>query len=92
MLDRLIPASHSRRRDLRLSRSRHEHAPSAADSGSWIREAETIAAQEWLTDAASWIREAEAIAARASLIDTPSWIREAEATAEREWLAHGRTA
>lgn len=49
-IDRLIPASQSRRRELQLSRSRREPPPAAA-SASCIAEAEAIAAREWLDDA-----------------------------------------
>lgn len=63
LIDRLIPASESRRRELQLYRSRCESAQNAIDTASWAREAEIIAAQEWLTDTPHWIREAKAIAA-----------------------------
>lgn len=69
LIDRLIPASESRRRELQLCRSRYEHTQNAIDTASWIREAEIIAAHEWLTDTTFWIREAKAIAAYEWLSD-----------------------
>ena len=92
MIDRLIPASQSRRRELRLGRSRGQHPTRVPDAASCIREAESIAAREWLAVTASSVSEAETVAPHEWPVYVPSWIREAEATAALEWLADGRTA
>ena len=69
LLVRLIPASESRRRELRLGRSHQELARNAADTASWIREAELIVTRAWLNVTPSWIQEAEATAAQEWLAD-----------------------
>ena len=91
-IDGLVPASQSRRRELSLSRSRGDHARSSPETASWIREAETIVAHEWLAVRASSISEANTVACHGWPVYVPFWIREAEATATQECLADGRTA
>lgn len=67
VIDRLVPASTSRRRELRLSRSRGAKLQNITDSTFLTREAGSNAARSWPTCTASSVREAEAVAERAWL-------------------------